>query len=51
VTASVAFFFSLGYGAAILRPLFAKPAAWRMLEGVIALTMWAIAAQLLLSGR
>ena len=50
VTASVAFFFSLGYGAAILRPLFAKPAAWRMLEGVIALTMWAVAAQLL-SGR
>jgi len=50
VTASVAFFFSLGYGAAILRPLFARPAAWRALEGVIALTMWAVAAQLL-SGR
>ena len=49
MTASVAFFFSLGYGAAILRPLFAKPVAWRVLEGVIALTMWVIAAELLLS--
>lgn len=51
MSASVAFFFSLGYGAAILRPLFAKPAAWRVLEGVIAITMWVIAAELLLSGR
>jgi L-lysine exporter family protein LysE/ArgO len=51
MTASVAFFFALGYGAASLRPLFAKPVAWRVLEGVIALTMWVIAAELLLSGR
>ncbi|MCJ2060049.1 LysE/ArgO family amino acid transporter [Methylobacterium sp. J-048] len=51
MTASVAFFFALGYGAAILRPLFAKPAAWRVLEGMIALTMWVIAAELLLSGQ
>lgn len=50
MSASVAFFFALGYGAAILRPLFAKPAAWRVLEGVIAITMWVIAAELLLSG-
>lgn len=49
MTASVAFFFALGYGAAILRPVFAKPAAWRVLEGGIALTMWGIAARLLLS--
>ncbi|TXN05762.1 amino acid transporter [Methylobacterium sp. WL64] len=50
MSASVAFFFALGYGAAILRPLFAKPAAWRVLEGGIAITMWVIAAELLLSG-
>ena len=51
VTASVAFFFSLGYGASLLRPVFARPAAWRVLEGVIALTMWVIAAELVSSSR
>lgn len=46
--ASVTFFFALGYGARLLSPLFAKPAAWRILDALIALTMWAIAASLLL---
>jgi L-lysine exporter family protein LysE/ArgO len=45
--ASVVFFFSLGYGARFLRPVLAKPQAWRLLEGLIALTMWGIAAGLL----
>lgn len=48
MTASFVFFFSLGYGAAWLRPLFARPQAWRLLEGAIALTMWTIAARLLM---
>ncbi|WP_424932646.1 LysE/ArgO family amino acid transporter [Amaricoccus macauensis] len=48
VTASFVFFFSLGYGARLLRPVFASPASWRVLEGAIALVMWAIAAKLLL---
>ncbi|MDJ0626815.1 MAG: LysE/ArgO family amino acid transporter [Rhodobacter sp.] len=48
VAASFTFFFSLGYGARLLRPLFAKPAAWRVLEVVVGLTMWAIAAKLIL---
>lgn len=43
VSASFLFFFALGYGAVRLRPLFARPATWRMLEGVIALVMWTIA--------
>lgn len=47
VTASLLFFFSLGYGAAWLRPIFAKPSAWRALETLIALTMWIIASKLL----
>lgn len=47
-TASFLFFFSLGYGARFLRPLFAKPAAWRLLEAAIGLTMWAIALKLIL---
>ena len=48
-TGSFAFFFALGYGAALLRPVFANPAAWRMLEILVALVMWAIAAKLLFS--
>ncbi len=48
VAASFVFFFSLGYGARFLRPVFASPAAWRVLEGIIALVMWAIAMKLLL---
>jgi L-lysine exporter family protein LysE/ArgO len=46
MSASFLFFFSLGYGAALLRPVFASPRAWRVLEGVIAAVMWAIAAKL-----
>lgn len=47
-TGSFLFFFALGYGAKRLRPVFAKPASWRMLEGVIALVMWGIALKLIL---
>jgi L-lysine exporter family protein LysE/ArgO len=46
ITGSFLFFFSLGYGAAWLRPVFARPAAWRALEGAIAFVMWAIAFKL-----
>ncbi|KRE90092.1 amino acid transporter [Frateuria sp. Soil773] len=48
MTASLAFFFALGYGAALLRPVFARPAAWRVLEVLVGLTMWTIALRLLL---
>ncbi len=48
VLASFTFFFSLGYGARLLAPLFARPAAWRVLDGVVALTMWIIALILLI---
>lgn len=48
VCASFVFFFSLGYGARLLSPLFAKPRSWQILDGLIAVTMWAIAAKLLL---
>lgn len=44
---SFAFFFALGYGARLLRPIFAKPSAWRILEAIIAVIMWAIALKLL----
>lgn len=49
VTASMTFFFVLGYGARLLRPLFANPRAWQVLDALIAVTMWAIAAKLILS--
>jgi len=48
MTASFVFFFSLGYGARLLAPVFARPRAWQALDLVIALVMWAIAAKLLL---
>lgn len=47
VTASVTFFFALGYGARLLRPIFANPRAWQILDALIALTMWAIAVKLI----
>ena len=46
--ALLAFFFALGYGAALLRPVVAKPAAWRVLEAVIGVTMWVLAGRLAL---
>ncbi|AIY42000.1 Transporter [Collimonas arenae] len=46
--ASLVFFFSLGYGAALLRPIFAKPVSWRILEVVVGITMWTIAYKLLI---
>ncbi len=50
VTSSFLFFVCLGYGARWLRPIFANPQSWRVLEGVIALTMWLIAVKLLTGG-
>jgi L-lysine exporter family protein LysE/ArgO len=47
VLASFTFFFSLGYGARALAPVFAKPRAWQVLDLGIGLTMWSIAAGLL----
>ncbi|MGV6846971.1 MAG: LysE/ArgO family amino acid transporter [Marinibacterium sp.] len=47
VLASFTFFFSLGYGARALAPVFARPGAWRVLDLAIAAIMWAIAARLL----
>jgi len=43
---SLSFFAALGFGARLLAPLFARPQAWVVLEVVVGLTMWAIAAAL-----
>ncbi|WP_298461556.1 LysE/ArgO family amino acid transporter [uncultured Cellulomonas sp.] len=49
VAGSTLWFTALGHGAALLRPLFAAPRAWRVLDGVIALVMWALAASLVVA--
>lgn len=46
-TASFAWFFLLGYGARLLKPLFARPAAWRVLDALIALIMVGLGAGLI----
>lgn len=48
--ASFTFFSALGFGARFLAPVFANPRAWVVLEVVIGLTMWAIAAGLAFGG-
>jgi len=45
-SASFVFFFSLGYGASLLRPIFARPLSWQLLEILIGIIMWAIATRL-----
>ena len=47
MTASCIFFFSLGYGAKLLTPIFAKPIAWRILDFIIGLIMWGLALMLI----
>ena len=47
MTASFVFFFSLGYGARLLAPLFARPRSWQILDCLIGAVMWAIALKLL----
>ena len=46
--ASVLWFTALGYSARLLSPLFARPIAWRVLDGLVGATLWWIAAQLAL---
>ena len=47
ISASFVFFFSLGYGARFLSPVFQNPRAWQILDVVIALVMSSIAYGLL----
>jgi L-lysine exporter family protein LysE/ArgO len=46
VTASLLFFFSLGYGARLLAPIFNKPKVWKIFEFVIGVVMALIAVTL-----
>jgi L-lysine exporter family protein LysE/ArgO len=46
MSASLAWFLSLGFGARVLSPLFSRPAAWRALDGVIGAVMLLLAGTL-----
>ena len=49
MSGSFLFFFSLGYGAKYLAPIFRNPTSWRILDLAICAIMWTIALKLLLS--
>jgi L-lysine exporter family protein LysE/ArgO len=44
---SILWFTALGFGARLLRPVFARPASWRVLDATIAVVMALIALSLL----
>lgn len=46
MAASIAWFSALGFGARILRPFFARPSSWRVLDGLIAVVMLALGVRL-----
>jgi L-lysine exporter family protein LysE/ArgO len=46
-TASVSWFAALGYGARVLTPVFARPGAWKVLDGIVCVVMLTLAASLL----
>ena len=48
-SAASLWFSALGYGARLLRPLFARPAAWRVLDAGIAVVMAALGIGLLVT--
>jgi L-lysine exporter family protein LysE/ArgO len=50
MTASLVWFYGIGYGARVLAPLFRKPGAWRLLDAAVGLTMWGIALSLVRTG-
>ncbi len=46
IAASILWFGCLGFGARLLRPVFARPGAWRVLDAVIAVVMIALGLRL-----
>lgn len=46
IAASGVWFYTLGYGARWVAPLFASPSAWRILDVLVGMTMWSIAVAL-----
>ncbi|MBS3903163.1 MAG: amino acid transporter [Anaplasmataceae bacterium] len=48
VSASFVWFFAITYGSRFLSPFLRKQSSWRIIDGVVALTMWGIAMTLLI---
>ncbi len=46
ILASFVWFFGLSMGGRVLAPLFKRPIAWRVLDSLVGITMWSIAASL-----
>jgi len=46
ISASLTWFFTLGFGGPLLAPLFKRRSAWRLLDGLVCLMMWGIALSL-----
>lgn len=49
VTASVVWFFSLSIGGRMLAPVFKQPVSWKILDSVVGIVMWSIAASLVIN--
>ena len=49
MTASFLLFFSLGYGARLLQPVFVRPIAWKVLDALVGVLMLTLGLKLLLS--
>lgn len=50
MASSILWFFSLGFGARFLRPIFARPMAWRVLDSIIAVIMIGLGLKLAIWG-
>jgi len=50
MAASIIWFFALGFGARMLRPIFARPSAWQVLDSVIAVVMIGLGLKLAIWG-
>lgn len=50
MTASVVWFCALGFGARLLRPFFARPRSWRILDGTIAVVMLGLGVRMAVGG-
>jgi L-lysine exporter family protein LysE/ArgO len=48
-SASACWFLTLAYGARLLTPIFSRPTAWRVLDGIVGLTMLVMALTLAMS--
>ncbi len=49
ISASILWFFFLSFGGRMLAPLFRRPFAWRVLDGLVCTVMWSIALSLVMN--